>query len=159
MPTMPTGEFWMLIGACLGCEWLANGDNEWYTLAYSFEGDEYGESTYHYEQRTKPVDSYFTAYEELTSDKIIPASLTEGQTIHMTFVANDDDANRTDGRVAMWSTSSGLVSSWLAQGDWMLEPFNPAISWSGQLTTSVESESWGRIICDRSDKLSRLPGR
>ena len=49
----PPATWWMVIGICAGCDWLDTG-SEFYTLEYTFDGEEYGESTYHYEQQSLP---------------------------------------------------------------------------------------------------------
>ena len=143
LPKLPEGGFWMVIGMCIGCEWLDNGDNEWYTLVHGFEGEEFGESTYHYEHRIQPIDSWTTGLgEDFGPDDITAATINEGQIVHITFGTNDDDGVDRGGH---WSSGSGLVGgTWLGQGDYLLEPINPSISWP-DVDTSVESESWGRI--------------
>ncbi len=144
LPKLPDREFWMVIGICVGCDWLDSGSEFW-TLEHTFEGEEFGESTYHYEHRVAPIDHWVGGLdaEDKSPDMITLASLTEGQTIHITFFNTDDDGNLPDGAHGgpAWSTRPGGEGTWLGQGDFFLEPVNPSINFP----TAVESKSWGRI--------------
>ena len=140
----PPATWWMVIGICAGCDWLDTG-SEFYTLEYTFEGEEYGESTYHYEQQSLPLDHWVGGLEaeDKTPAMYVPATLSEGQTIHYTFFQWDDDALFEDegGSGKAWTNRSTDGGSWLGQGDLFLEPVNPGIAWP----TAVQSNSWGRI--------------
>ncbi len=161
LPRLPDPvAFWMLIGMCIGCDWLDNGDNEWYTLAHTFWGEEFGESVYHYEHRIQPIDSWVGGLgADLQPSDITPATLSEGQIIHITFSYTDDDAILPDGAQGGpgWATRPRADGTWLASGDFFLEPINPCFEWDCSWEeseeweeyrrewTSVRTESWGRI--------------
>ena len=141
LPRLPDPDaFWMVIDMCVGCDWLDNGDNEWYTLAHTFQGEEFGESIYHYEARIQPIDSWVGGLgADLQPGDITPATLSEGQIIHITFSFTDDDAILPDGAQGGpgWSTAPRTDDTWPASGDFLLEPI--------KRRTSVRTESWGRI--------------
>jgi hypothetical protein len=138
VPQSQAGPLWMIIGICVGCEWIEK-DTELHTLEWSFEGEEFGESTYTYEHRVAPFDG--RPLDVDGSPEVLEyVTLTDGQTVHISFNTNDDDGDREDGRGGLWSTGHCCAP----YTDFFLEPHNPGINWP-DAPTSVESQSWGRI--------------
>ena len=142
VPKSAAGDTWMIIGPCLACEWTTN-NNAQHTLAWDFDGEEYGESTYHYEHQSRFLESYTTGIENYTMDDMnFRDDMAEGMTVHATFFINDDDGENESGDPSnTWTTASGLVGTWLGAGDYYLEELNPDLNFP----TAVESQSWGRI--------------
>jgi hypothetical protein len=120
--------------------WLTAG-SQWVDVAASYEGEEFGESTYTYEARVLPINS-MPKSEEATEAQVEVHTLSEGEVIHMTLTINDVDGGEgdEDNRIGMWSTSP--VGCCHADSDFLMAPADPAISWGA---TAVESSSWGRI--------------
>ena len=124
---------------------LANG-SRWYYCTYSFEGEEYGESTYIYEFRTIAIDSYPKPTEEnITEDQVIEHDLTAGEVIGFSiFVSDvDDSAGDADNRVGMWATTP--TSCCHSSQDLLISPMDDTIDWGEPTGTAVEAQSWGRI--------------
>jgi len=148
VPKAASGDFWMVIGICIGCDWiLGDVPNPLHHLSWSYDGAEYGESTYTYEHRMSPfVGRELGLGEDITFDDMDYTTLEDGQTVHFTRFLNDDDADREDGRGGSWATGSpgGPGGTWLGHLDHLLEPANPNINWP-DAPTSVESASWGQI--------------
>ena len=122
---------------------LSNG-SRWYYCTYSFEGEEYGESTYIYEFRTIAIDSYPKPTEEnITEDQVIEHDLTAGEVIGFSiFVSDvDDSAGDADNRVGMWATTP--TNCCHSSQDLLISPMDDSIDWGEP--TSVEAQSWGRI--------------
>ena len=122
---------------------LSNG-SRWYYCTYSFEGEEYGESTYIYEFRTIAIDSYPKPTEEnITEDQVIEHDLTAGEVIGFSiFVSDvDDSAGDADNRVGMWATTP--TSCCHSSQDLLISPMDDTIDWGE--ATAVEAQSWGRI--------------
>jgi hypothetical protein len=122
---------------------LANGSS-WYYCTYSFEGEEYGESTYIYEFRTIAIDSYPKPTEEnITEDQVITHDLTAGEVIGFSiFVSDvDDSAGDADNRVGMWATTPTHCCH--SSQDLLISPMDDTIDWG--VATAVEEQSWGRI--------------
>jgi hypothetical protein len=139
VPQSAAGPLWHIIGLCVGCEWLTEEETELHHLQWDFEGEPFGESTYHYEHRVHPFDGKQNDLDG-APENFEYQTLEDNQIIHITFATNDDDADREDGRGGAWSTGDCCSPT----NDWLLEPLNPNISWP-DAPTSVESESWGRI--------------
>lgn len=148
VPKAASGDFWMVIGICIGCDWiLGDTPNPLHHLQWDFEGEEFGESTYTYEHRMNAfIGRPLGLGEDITFDDMEFTTLADGQIVHFTRFTNDDDALREDGRGGLWSqgTPGGPGGTWLGHMDHLLEPVNPNINWP-DAPTAVESQSWGRI--------------
>ena len=135
---------------CRACtDWLYSG-GEFFTFGWSFEGDEFGESTYYYELDLGAYLGYPAGLgDELTVADVVSTTLNEGDIIHYTISLGDVDGGegiRTDETGDLraggyWSTTSGGDASWLGQHDLLLSPADDTIDFP----TAVESDSWGRI--------------
>lgn len=148
VPKAASGDFWMVIGICIGCDWiLGDTPNPLHYLQWDFDGEEFGESTYTYEHQMNAFVGRPTGLgEDITFDDMDFTTLSDGDIVHFTRFNNDDDATREDGRGGSWSTGSpgGPGGTWLGHHDHLLESNNPNITWP-DARTSVESQSWGRI--------------
>ena len=122
--------------------WLTSG-SRFFTVAYGFEGEEYGESTYIYEVKIEPISS-MPRSEEATPDQVSFHDLTEGETIHIGIIVNEVDGGEGEGdnRIGQWGTQ--VEGCCHADMDLLIAPLDPTIEW-GPVNTAVESESWGRI--------------
>ena len=135
---------------CRACtDWLYSG-GEFFTFGWSFEGEEFGESTYYYELDLGAYSGYPAGLgDELTAADVVSTTLNEGDIIHYTISLGDVDGGegiRTDETGDLrtggyWSTTSGGDASWLGQHDLLLSPADDTIAFP----TAVESDSWGRI--------------
>ena len=117
-------------------------DSPHFDFAWSFEGDQFGESTYYYEMS-------FTVWDDLDHngpDTSTPSTLDEGETIGINLIWSD-----YDGSLA-WNVnddgSTGYDAYWITGGpccdgvnasDFLLAPLE-----SG-LFTAVETDTWGRL--------------
>lgn len=141
VPVHPTlGDFfWMRPGDLTGTEWLWPG-TDWIEFNYTFDGDEFGESTYYYEMSIKPIGSYPLGLDGYQPDDLDVWDLEEGEIVHISLVMIDNDgpdnSYRTPGCCGYWSTLDNCCS---AVNDWVLAGPDEAF------TTSVEADSWGRI--------------
>lgn len=135
---------------CRACtDWLYSG-GEFFTFGWSFEGEEFGESTYYYELDIGAYLGYPAGLgDELTAADVVSTTLNEGEIIHYTISLGDVDGGegiRTEETGDLraggyWSTTSGGDASWLGQHDLLLSPADDTIAFP----TAVESDSWGRI--------------
>lgn len=125
----------------LNLPWMTSG-SDYIEIAHSFTGDEFGESTYDYELRIRPIHR-MPRSDEATEDQVEVHDLSEGEIIHITLTVNDVDGGDGDGdnRIGMWSTNP--ISCCHAGQDLLLTPADDNIDWG--TGTSVEANSWGRI--------------
>jgi hypothetical protein len=119
--------------------WMKNG-SKWVEIGWSFEGEEFGESTYHYEIRIHPIDSMPISDDALESEVNI-GDLEAGNTVHVGIFINEADnpADEPNARIGMWSLSP--TDSTVQ--DLFLAPDDDSIVWGEP--TAVEAASWGRI--------------
>ena len=122
--------------------WLVNG-TRYVEIAWSFTGEEFGESTYIYELRILPI-AQMPLSDEATEDQVVVWDLVEGQIIHWGNMVTDVDVltGDADYREGQWSTSPGGAAG-RPVSDVFLSPIDPGIEWPE--ATAVEAESWGRI--------------
>ena len=145
VPIHPTlGDwFWMRPGDLTGTEWIWPG-TDWLEFNYTWDGDEFGESTYYYEMGLTPIGSFPKGLEGGYQPEDVEAwDLEEGQIIHISIVQIDNDGDfnnyRTPGCCGYWSTLDNCCA---AVNDWFLAEPDPAFVAS---STAVEEDSWGRI--------------
>jgi hypothetical protein len=146
VPIHPTLNdwFWMRPGDLTGTEWLWPG-TDWLGFSYTWDGEEFGESTYYYEMRIQPIGAYPKGQEVYQPDMLEIWDLEEGDIIHISIVQIDNDGDfnnyRTPGCCGYWSTLDNCCS---AVNDWLL------VGPDGEATftptaTAVQNDSWGRI--------------
>jgi len=121
--------------------WLTSG-SRWFTVGYSFEGEEFGESTYIYEVSILPIER-MPKNNEATEDQVEVHDLSEGETVHIGIIVNEVDGGEgeADNRIGQWGTQTQGCCS--ADMDLLIAPLDPAIEWG--VPSAVESSSWGLI--------------
>jgi hypothetical protein len=110
--------------------WLAPG-TEWVDFGWSFDGDEFGESTYTYELAITPIES-FPKDEATAQDGVTVWDLEEGDVIHLSINVGDIDAG--DDYHGFHSLSP---TSW--NTDFALDEI------ASDFATAVETDTWARI--------------
>ena len=110
-------------------EWLFPG-SEWLDFGWSFEGEEFGESTYTYELSLTPIES-FPLDQATALEGVEVWDLEEDDVIHLALGVGDIDEGDT--YWGFWSTSP---TAW--NTDFVLDEMNPAM-------TAVETDTWARI--------------
>jgi hypothetical protein len=122
-----------------GFEWRVNPfNNDTWGLEYTFEGEEFGESTYFYELWVQPLDFI---PDNGNRDEAIETDLSEGDIIAISWTFGDFDEPGTTYQ-GFWSTSPNGCCR--ADNDMVMSEFDDSIDW-GAVPTSVESDAWGRI--------------
>jgi len=123
--------------------WLVDG-SEFIDFGWSFEGEQFGESTYYYEFALTPILSMPT--DEATSlDGLEIFDLEENEIIHVTVNVGDFDEPCTECGCAsyqgFWSMSAepGCCN---ANADLVLAEMDPGL---GDVGTAVQNSSWGQI--------------
>lgn len=120
--------------------WRTDPDTSpYWGFGWSFEGEEYGESTYFYEIWMQPFE--FIA-EDGNLDNSPLAELEVDQLIHMSMAFDDDDDGGTE-RTNFWTTTDGGCCK--ADSDMILNELDDSIDWGSQEGTAVQSDSWARI--------------
>ena len=123
--------------------WLTSG-TRWFDIGITFEGEEFGESTYFYELRIRPIAEMPNS-ESATEDQAVEGILQEGMIIHWGNMISDTDEGGTEDqhRETQWSTSpSGAAAN--GTTDVLLSPVDPGIEFVEQ-QTAVEATSWARV--------------
>ncbi len=125
-----------------------NHDPEYLNYAVTFEGEEFGESTYYYEVEFAPFD-VLTKDADGNDNGSVQSTLDPGETIHWEMIMTDDDAELSDraeqypnGRWkndGWWSLGVGAAHSDTAP-DWELDT-----DVTSAMATAVESKTWGRL--------------
>ena len=121
--------------------WLLDG-TKWLNIEWTFEGDEFGESTYFYEAWIRPFDFIPDDGDRAAAEE---TDLEEGQVIAISWTFGDFD---TPGGAALedyqgfWSVSPNGCCR--ADNDMVMSELDDSIAW-GEQATAVESNSWGRI--------------
>ena len=124
-------------------EWVTDPDNnDAWKMAYTFSGEEFGESTYFYEAWIRPFDFIPDDGDRAAAEE---TDLEEGQVIAISWTFGDFD---TPGGAALedyqgfWSISPQGCCR--ADNDMVMSELDDNIAWGDQ-ATAVESNSWGRI--------------
>ncbi|NKB71155.1 MAG: hypothetical protein GKR89_29135 [Candidatus Latescibacteria bacterium] len=127
-------------------EWHTDPFNDvsW-SLAFSFEGEEFGESTYFYEMWIQPFDFVPDSGDLAEAEQ---TDLSDGDIIAISWTFGDFDAPGTDYQ-GFWSTSPNGCCR--ADNDMVMSELDDSIDWGSQ-ATSVESNTWGRIKSQFSDQ-------
>ena len=117
-------------------------NNDAWKFAYTFSGEEFGESTYFYEAWIRPFDFIPDDGDRAAAEE---TDLEEGQIIAISWTFGDFDI---EGGAALedyqgfWSVSPQGCCR--ADNDMVMSELDDAIDW-GAAPTAVESSSWGRI--------------
>jgi len=119
-------------------EWRSDPFGPTWSVAWTFEGEEFGESTYFYEMWIQPADFI---PDDGDLDAVEFTDLEEGMTIAMSWTFGDFDEPGTDYQ-GFWSISP--QSCCRADNDMIMTELDDSIDWGGQVT-AVESNTWGRI--------------
>ncbi len=115
-----------------------NGDN--WVMEYSFEGEEFGESTYFYEMWIQPYDFI---PDDGNREGAELTDLSDGDVIAMSWTFGDFDEPGTTYQ-GFWSTSPNGCCR--ADNDMVMTELDDSIDWgAAPEPTSVESDTWGRI--------------
>ena len=126
-------------------EWRVDPfNNDTWQLNFSFEGEEFGESTYFYELWVQPLDFI---PEDGDREAAEETDLEEGQIIAMSWTFGDFDAPGTDYQ-GFWSTSPNGCCR--ADNDMVMSEMDDTIDWAAA-PTAVESNTWGRIKAQFSE--------
>ena len=127
--------------------WLLDG-TKWLNFEYTFEGDEFGESTYFYEVSITPIEELPNT-EDATEDQAVEGILQEGMVVHWGNMISDTDEDfigtEDQIRETQWSTApSGAAGR--SSTDVLLAPIDPGITFVEQSgSTAVEAASWANI--------------
>ena len=124
-------------------DWVTDpANNDAWSMAYTFSGEEFGESTYFYEAWIRPFDFIPDDGDRAAAEE---TDLEEGQVIAISWTFGDFD---TPGGAALedyqgfWSVSPNGCCR--ADNDMVMSELDDSIAWGDQ-ATAVESNSWGRI--------------
>ena len=124
-------------------DWVTDpANNDAWSMAYTFSGEEFGESTYIYEFAVQPISS-MPKNNEATEDQVNIHDLSEGETIHIGIIVNEVDGGEGEGdnRIGQWGTQ--VEGCCHADMDLLIAPVDPDILWP--TATAVEAASWGMI--------------
>ncbi|NKB71361.1 MAG: hypothetical protein GKR89_30165 [Candidatus Latescibacteria bacterium] len=120
--------------------WLSDG-TDYVSFGWSFEGEQFGESTYFYELSLTPIDAL--PRENATPGNTVFHDLEEEQIVHISVTHGDIDAPQSEHAYnGFWSTSP--VSCCRGEEDFVPAPFEPGVENDPDFT-AVESVSWGQI--------------
>jgi len=114
--------------AAVADDWLFPG-SEWLDFGWSFTGDEFGESTYTYEQSITPIESFAWDGSEGSAEVW---DLEEDDLFHLAIGVGDVD-DPSDAYHGFWSTSP---TAWTT--DFVLDEMVDS-------PTAVENDTWARI--------------
>ena len=125
-------------------DWVLDPDNnDAWKFAYTFEGEEFGESTYFYEAWIRPFDFI---PDDGDRDAAEETDLEEGQIIAISWTFGDFDIEGgavLEDYQGFWSISPNGCCR--ADNDMVMNELDDAIDWGAASATSVESSTWGRI--------------
>lgn len=123
-----------------------NNDDTW-NIAWTFEGEEFGESTYFYEMWIQPLDFIPESGDRQESPE---TDLEEGQIIAMSWTFGDFDEPGTTYQ-GFWSTSPNGCCR--ADNDLVMSEMDDSIDWGeSAVSSAVETDTWGRIKSQFSEK-------
>jgi hypothetical protein len=124
-------------------DWVLDPDNnDAWSFAYTFSGEEFGESTYFYEAWIRPFDF---VPDDGDRDAAEESDLEEGQIIAISWTFGDFDipgGAALEDYQGFWSVSPNGCCR--ADNDMVLSELDDNIAWGDQ-ATAVESNTWGRI--------------
>ena len=120
-------------------EWRVDpfNDDTW-QIAFSFEGEEYGESTYFYELWVQPLDFIPDDGDRAAAEG---TDLSEGDIIAISWTFGDFDEPGTTYQ-GFWSTSPNGCCR--ADNDMVMSEADDSIDW-GAMPTATATDTWGRI--------------
>ena len=125
-------------------DWVLDPDNnDAWKFAYTFEGEEFGESTYFYEAWIRPFDFIPDDGDREAAEE---TDLEEGQIIAISWTFGDFDipgGAALEDYQGFWSISPNGCCR--ADNDMVMNELDDDIDWGAAPTTSVESSTWGRI--------------
>ena len=125
-------------------DWVTEPDNnDAWKFAYTFEGEEFGESTYFYEAWIRPFDFIPDDGDREAAEE---TDLEEGQIIAISWTFGDFDipgGAALEDYQGFWSVSPNNCCR--ADNDMVMNELDDDIDWGAAPTTSVESSTWGRI--------------
>lgn len=123
-------------------DWMQDG-SKWVDFGWSFEGEQFGESTYIYEAA---LTVYFSAprAEGAAESEVEIVDLEEGEVVHFTIDIGDfDEPGQTYD--SFWSISDDRACC-SANSDLLMAPVDPLLEEAlANRPTAVEEASWGRI--------------
>jgi hypothetical protein len=126
-------------------EWRTDPfNNDTWQIGFSFEGEEFGESTYFYELWIQPLDFIPEDGDRQAAEE---TDLEEGQIIAMSWTFGDFDEPGTTYQ-GFWSTSPNGCCR--ADNDMVMSEMDDSIDW-GAAPSAVESNTWGRIKAQFSE--------
>ena len=119
--------------------WLSDG-TDYVSYGWSFEGEQFGESTYYYELSLTPIAAL--PRENATPDNTVFLDLEEEEIVHISVTVGDIDAPQSEHAYnGFWSTSP--VACCRAEEDFVPAPMEDSlVDLAG---TAVENVSWGQI--------------
>ena len=124
-------------------EWLVDG-SEWVDFGWSYDGEQFGESTYYYELAITPIES-LPNDASATPDQAVVFDLAENEIIHLSITVGDFDEACTECALesyqGFWTMSpemccTGTNDVVLAEMEASMDDASP---------TAVEDVSWGQI--------------
>jgi hypothetical protein len=119
--------------------WLSDG-TDYVSFGWSFEGEQFGESTYYYEMAIIPVDAL--PRENATPENTDFHNLEEEEIIHMSVTMGDIDVEQENHSYqGFWSMSP--ESCCKGVNDFVMAPMEDALRDLAE--TAVEETSWGQI--------------
>lgn len=123
--------------------WLVDG-SEWVDFGWGFEGEQFGESTYHYELAITPIQSM--PNDEATAlDGVQVHDLEENEIFHLSVTVGDFDEPCTECALesyqGFWTMSP--ESCCTGTNDWVMAELDPQLV--AAVGTAVEQVSWGQI--------------
>ena len=126
-----------------------NREPEHFNYWVTFDGDEFGESTYYYEVEVTPWD--VLSFDGDGNDTgSVQSDLVPGNIIHWSMIMTDDDAELSH-RAEQYDNGRWKNDGWWVAGlpcahsdrspDWELD----TDVFGGDTVTAVESDTWGRL--------------
>ena len=122
-------------------EWLVDG-SDWVDFGWSYDGEQFGESTYYYELAITPITS-MPNDASATPDQAVVFDLAENEIIHTSVTVGDFDEACTECALesyqGFWTMSPENCCT--ATNDVVLAEMEPSLA----EMTAVEDVSWGQI--------------
>jgi len=119
--------------------WLSDG-TDYVSYGWSFEGEQFGESTYYYELSLTPIDAL--PRENATPSNTAFHDLEEEEIVHISITCGDIDAAQSEHAYqGFWSTDP--TGCCRAEQDFVPAPMEQSLA--DMSATAVEDVSWGAI--------------